>query len=137
MSNHFFPYFQHFITYLNAHKMNFSIKRFFSKYEQIPSFVRILTHLLKKLLIKSCIICAVPHKYNICCLTPSVPLSFFFNFFKVILGSISFTQWKLQVKFVLRSQDIKKTKMEENLYFSSRESKVNILFCKKRYPWCP
>ena len=39
--------------------MKFSIKDFFSKYDQIRSFLRILSHLLKKSLIENFILCAV------------------------------------------------------------------------------
>ena len=42
-----------------AQKMKFSIKDFFSKCDQILSFLRIWSHLLKKSLIENFIICAV------------------------------------------------------------------------------
>ena len=42
-----------------AQKMTFSIKGFFSKYDQIRSFLSILSHLLKKSLMKNFIFCAV------------------------------------------------------------------------------
>ena len=38
----------------------FSIKDFFSKYDQIHSFLRIWSHLLKKSLMENSIFCAVP-----------------------------------------------------------------------------
>ena len=41
-------------------KMEFCIKGFFSKYDQIRSFMRIWSHLLKKSLMKTFIFCAVP-----------------------------------------------------------------------------
>ena len=37
-------------TGITAHKMKFSIKEFFSKYDQIHSLLRIWWHLLKKFL---------------------------------------------------------------------------------------
>ena len=40
-------------------KMKFSIEDFFSKYDQIHSFLWIWSHLLKKLLMKNFIFCAV------------------------------------------------------------------------------
>ena len=40
-------------------KMKFSIKSFFSKYDQIRSFMRIWSRLLKKSLLENCIFCAV------------------------------------------------------------------------------
>ena len=40
-------------------KMKFSIKDFFSKFDQIRSFLRIWSHLLKKSLIENSIFCAV------------------------------------------------------------------------------
>ena len=40
-------------------KMKFSIKDFFSKYDKIHSFLRILSYLLKKSLIENFIFCAV------------------------------------------------------------------------------
>ena len=40
-------------------KMKFSIKDFFSKYDQIRSFMRIWSHLLKKSLMENFIFCAV------------------------------------------------------------------------------
>ena len=42
-----------------AQKMKFSIKGFFSKCEQIRSFLRIWSHLLKKSLMENLIYCAV------------------------------------------------------------------------------
>ena len=42
-----------------AQKMKFSIKDFFSKCDQIHSFLRIWSHLLKKSLMKNFIFCAV------------------------------------------------------------------------------
>ena len=46
------------LTY-NAHKMKFSINDFFSKCEQIPSFLRIWSHLLKISLVENFIFYAV------------------------------------------------------------------------------
>ena len=40
-------------------KMKFSIKDFFSKYDQIRSYLRIWSHLLKKSLMENFIFCAV------------------------------------------------------------------------------
>ena len=48
--NHFF---------LLARKMKFSIKDFFSKCDQIRSFLRIWSHLLKKSLMENFILCAM------------------------------------------------------------------------------
>ena len=42
-----------------AQKMKFSIKDFFSKYDQIRSFLRIWSHFLKKSLMENLILCAV------------------------------------------------------------------------------
>ena len=42
-----------------AQKMKFSIKNFFSKYEQIRSFLQIWSHLLKKSLMENFIFCPV------------------------------------------------------------------------------
>ena len=42
-----------------AQKMKFSIKDFFSKYDQIRNFLRIWSHLLKKSLMENFIFCAV------------------------------------------------------------------------------
>ena len=44
---------------LTAQKMKFAIKDFFSKCDQICSFLRICSHLLKKSLMESFIFCAV------------------------------------------------------------------------------
>ena len=44
---------------LTAQKMKFAIKDFFSKCDQIRSFLRICSHLLKKSLTESFILCAV------------------------------------------------------------------------------
>ena len=44
---------------ITAQKMKFSIKDFFSKCDQIRSFLRIWSHLLKKSLIENFIFCAV------------------------------------------------------------------------------
>ena len=46
-------------AYNTAQKMKFSIKDFFDKCDQIVSFLRILSHLLKKSLMKNFIFCAV------------------------------------------------------------------------------
>ena len=42
-----------------AQKMKFSIKDFFSKYDQISSFLRILSHLMEKSLMEDLAFCAV------------------------------------------------------------------------------
>ena len=47
---------------ITTEKMKFSIKDFFSKCNQILSFLRILSHLLKKSLMENFIFCAVYHK---------------------------------------------------------------------------
>ena len=44
---------------VNAQKMKFSIKDFFSKYDQIRKKLRIWPHLLKKSLMENFIFCAV------------------------------------------------------------------------------
>ena len=44
---------------VTAQKMKFSIKDFFSKCDQIPSFLRIWSNLLKKSLMENSIFCAV------------------------------------------------------------------------------
>ena len=48
-----------------AQKMKFPIKDYFSKCDQIRSFMRIWSHLLKKSLMENFIFCAVPTWYNI------------------------------------------------------------------------
>ena len=47
--------------FYTAQKMKFSIKDFFSKCQQIRSFLRIWSHLLKKSLMENFIFCAVLH----------------------------------------------------------------------------
>ena len=47
-----------------AQKMKFSIEDFFSKYDQIRSFLRIWSHLLKKYLMENFIFCAVIHTFH-------------------------------------------------------------------------
>ena len=49
---------------ITAQKMKFSIKDFFSKCDQICSFLRILTHLLKKSLMGNLILCAVHNMFH-------------------------------------------------------------------------
>ena len=44
---------------VTAQKLKFSIKDFFSEYDQIHSFLPIWSHLLKKSLMKNFIFCAV------------------------------------------------------------------------------
>ena len=44
---------------ITAQKMKFSIKNYFSKCDQIRSFLRIWSHLLKKSLMENFIFCAV------------------------------------------------------------------------------
>ena len=49
-----------FIVYqVTAQKMKFSIKNFFSKCDQIRSFLQIWSHLLKKSVMENFIFCAV------------------------------------------------------------------------------
>ena len=50
------------VTILNAQKMKFFIKNFFSKYDQVCRKLRIWSHLLKEFLIENFIFCAVPLK---------------------------------------------------------------------------
>ena len=45
-------------------KMTFSIKDFFSKYDQIRSFLRIWSYLLKNSLVKNLIFCVVVIRHN-------------------------------------------------------------------------
>ena len=45
---------------LTAQKIKLSIKDFFSKCDQIRSFLRIWSHLLRKSLMENFIFCAVP-----------------------------------------------------------------------------
>ena len=49
----------HFLTCIVAQKMKFSIKDFFSKCDQIRSFLRIWSHLLRQFLMENFIFCAV------------------------------------------------------------------------------
>ena len=46
---------------ITAQKTKFSIKDFFIRYDQIYRFLRILSHLLKKALMKNFIFCAMCH----------------------------------------------------------------------------
>ena len=46
-------------VYVTAQKMKFSIKDFFGKCDEIRSFLRIWSHLLKKSLMENFIFCAV------------------------------------------------------------------------------
>ena len=50
-------YFQLAATQNTAHKMKFSIKDFFSKYDQIRWKLRVWSHLLKKSIIEKFIFC--------------------------------------------------------------------------------
>ena len=54
-----FQWYEVIIDYLSTLKMKFSIKDFFSKCDQIRSFLRIWSHLLKKSVMESFIFCAV------------------------------------------------------------------------------
>ena len=49
------------ISVFTAQKLNFSIKDFFIKYDQIHSFLRICSHLLKRSLMENFIFCALYH----------------------------------------------------------------------------
>ena len=53
-----------FRTTLTAQKVKFSIRNFFSKCDQIRSFLRIWSHLLKKFLMENFIFCAVNLIYH-------------------------------------------------------------------------
>ena len=46
-----------------AQKMKFSMKDFFSKFDQIRRKLRIWSHLLKKSLMENIIFCAVLHEF--------------------------------------------------------------------------
>ena len=48
----------------NAQKMKFTIKNFFSKCDQIRSFLRIWSHLQEKSLMENFIFCAVVVDFN-------------------------------------------------------------------------
>ena len=50
----------YFFLHLTEQKMKFSIKDFFSKYDQIRNFLWIWSHLLNKSLTENFIFCAVP-----------------------------------------------------------------------------
>ena len=63
----------------NAQKMKFSIKNFFSKCDQIRSFLRIWSHLLKKSLMAN---------FSFLCIVRKNYVSIFYLFFKFI-NSIS------------------------------------------------
>ena len=52
----------YYLVYETAQNMKFSIKDFFSKCDQIHSFLRIWPHLLKKYLMENLIFCAVSVK---------------------------------------------------------------------------
>ena len=64
-------------------KMEFSIKDFFSKYDQIRSFLRIWLHLLKKFLMENSIFCAVRTANR-----PYKEAFFLFHFRGVLNGNI-------------------------------------------------
>ena len=49
---------------IHTAQMKFFIKDFFSKYDQIRSFLRICSHLLKKSLMENFIFCAVPESLS-------------------------------------------------------------------------
>ena len=65
---------------ITAQKMKFSIQNFFSKFDQIRRFLRILSHLLKKSLMENFIFCAV---YALFYVTPVV-----FRVFKESVNSL-------------------------------------------------
>ena len=55
--------FKQFVSINCAQKMKFSIKHFFSNCDQIRSFLRIWSYLLKKSIMENLIFCAVCEKY--------------------------------------------------------------------------
>ena len=59
-----------------AQKMTFSIKDFFSKCDQICSFLRIWSHLLKKSLMENSIFCAVLLLHNIATADTKIDFNF-------------------------------------------------------------
>ena len=76
--------------------MNFPIKDFFSKCDQIRSFLRIWSHLLKKLLMENFTFCAVMDS----CVSK---LQFFFQFFIVwILTLFALITVRLWLDFYMR-----------------------------------
>ena len=48
---------QHLVTWVTAPTMKFSVKDFFNKFDQIRSFLRICSNLLKKSLMENFILC--------------------------------------------------------------------------------
>ena len=52
-------YCAYFSSTITEQKMKFSVKDIFSKYDEILHFLRILSHLLKKSLMKNFVFCAV------------------------------------------------------------------------------
>ena len=52
-------------AFINAQKMKFSIKDFFSKFQQISRKLRIWSHLLKKVLMENLNFCAVMLFYRL------------------------------------------------------------------------
>ena len=75
MQNSYYAEFDHKKT---AQKMKFSIKNFFGKYDQIRSFLRIWSHLLKKSAMKNFIFCAViPYFFH-------GPIQIFLNIFTAV-----------------------------------------------------
>ena len=76
-------------------KMKFSIKHFFSKCDQIHSFLRICSHLLKKSLMDNFIFCAM--NYNIFIYSNVAPNCMFMKLLEIIIDS------KLNLKKLLRS----------------------------------
>ena len=80
-------YMRYFIWYIyflkfkeSLHKrMKFSIKDFFSKYDQISSFLQILLHLLKKSLNENFIFCALNLHYDCSVITNQSHISWLFT----------------------------------------------------------
>ena len=118
-----------------AQKNKFSIKDFFSKCDQICSFLWIWSHLLKKSLMVNFIFCAVTYKKVFCDF-----LLTFFHYISVITIDYCHNNWLLSWQLII-SQIINKMQLVKVLHwilFPSKWTHMNthkIVMILPEFSW--
>ena len=110
---------------ITAQKMQFSIKDFFSKWDQIRSFLGIWSHLLKKFLMENFIFCAV---YEI--------MSFVFQWAAITLASKGFFNHPVDTRrrFNVSKTSIRRGRRRIDDLWTLKRRRVYWARCFARYP---